>query len=247
MDDKKNQVPNNVIQFPGLKRKESESVADHSTVPPVPTAKAAAAAKPKKRSSKKNLAGTVLAIILATGAVNRYAFQNSEATSSATMASNATVGRGLASVNLHSSQQRDSAWEKELAESLASPVKRAVAAIQVGRPATIEEKLRWGTLEEKYTITFRQGAHEIDSILLQNAGSSAPSYILNRNKFLNDYGGLMAHGYTGAKLKSIQTVNDKTIEAYALYGQDEKPKAEARFELDQHKRLLSLKVEPTQL
>lgn len=232
-----NKAPSNVLQFPTWKRKESEAGGQKPQgTPSSPEPKAK-----KKRSSKKNVAGTVLAIILATGAVNRFAFQSSA--QSADMASHAgSNGRAIASVGT-GSYERDAEWEKNLAEKLASPQTRNIASVHVGRTATAEEKLRWGTLEEKYTITYKADRREIDTILLQGEGQSSPAYILNRDKFIKDYGTLLESEYASSKLKSVETVNDKTIESFTLFNKEQQAKSEVRFELDRHQRLLSLKVE----
>jgi hypothetical protein len=159
------------------------------------------------------------------------------------MASNASSGRSIASVE-RVNWQRDAQWEKELSESLASDKVRDVASMHVGRPATMEEKLRWGTLEEKYTVTFRPDVHEIQSISFQDP-SGTPSYLLDRARFLDEYRELF--NASSSKLKSVEQTPDKTVESYTLYNKDHQPKGEARFELDRHMRLQSLKVEPTQI
>lgn len=231
MKDSKNQAPDNVIQFPG--RREKIVAKPMPNTPPPP--------QPKPAASRKNLAGGVLAAMLLSVAVNHAAFRSSE---SKDLASNST-GRGLASVG--PTYKRNADWERNLAQKLASPHARDVASATVGRSATVEERLRWGTLEEKYTITFRPDVREITSILLQNESGSTPSYVLNRDKFLNEYGSLLSDGFASAKLKSTQTVNERIIEAYTLYDKNAQPKGEAHFELDRHKRLLSLKVERAQI
>jgi hypothetical protein len=237
-----NKAPNNIIQFP-TKRKETEQPGADKP----PTQPSAQKPAKKKRSNKKNVSGTVLAIMLATGAVNRIAF-NSSWIESQDLASNSGTGtgRGIASVS-EGSFQRDADWEKQLAESLASTAQtREVASVQVGRAATPEEKLRWGTLEEKYTITYRSDVHQIQSILLQDS-TSTPAYVLNRSKFLQEYGTLMSGDFANSRLKSVETVNEKTVESYTLFDKDQHARGEARFELDRHKRLLSLKVEPAKI
>lgn len=237
-----NQAPNNVIQFPGQKKKEAEVKSEHLSTP---MAAAAVAGKPVRKSKKAKAvtAGTVLAIILATGAVNRYAFEQKSESLDASSFSN--VSRTIASVE-RTTWQRDASWEKDMAESLASAQVRTIASVGIGHAASAEEKLRWGTLEEKYTIVYKGDAHNIETIVLQDATTN-PAYILDRNKFLSDYGQLLQDGYGSAQLKSVEVSNDKTVEAYTLFDKDKRPKGEAHFELDIHKRLLSLKVEPIQI
>lgn len=225
----------NIIQFPG-RRKEAEG----ESKPATPEAKAPAPKAKKPRRSKKNVGATVLAIILATAAVNTYVFGRPDGAESAS-----SGGRGLASVE-RLNFTRDAAWEKDLAEKLASPQIRALASTAIGRPASIEDKLRWGTLEEKYTIAYSEEDHRIRSILLQD-DSTAPSYVLDREQFLREYGSLFEADFKVAKLKSVETSNGKTVESYTLIKGDDQPGVEARFELDRHKRLLSLKVESSEI
>jgi hypothetical protein len=229
----KNEAFNNVIQFPGRK-KEGEPSAEAKTVA---TAVSTAKQPSRAKASKKTIAGSVIAILLATGAVNRFAFSPSQSSDFASQS-----GRSIASVE-QVKYERDAKWEKQLAESLASDKVRNIASTQIGRSATAEEKLRWGTLEEKYTITYRPEASQIRSILLQDP-SASPSYVLDRMQFLKEYGSLLESGYGSAKLKSVETSEDKTIESYTIFDKENHAKSEARFELDRHKRLLSLKVEP---
>jgi hypothetical protein len=245
-----NQAPNNVIQFPSGRKKETEETTTPST-PAAPSAepKAQTVKKPSKKTSKKNIGAGVLAIMLFTGAANKYVFGHSS--SSTDLASNGE-GRGIASVSALSELERftwnrDAQWEKQVAERLASVTPRELASTNIGRSATKEEKLRWGTLEEKYTITYKADDHKINSILLQDPSQTNPAYILDRSKFLSEYGMLFDGEYGSAKLKSVETQNDKTVESYTIFDKDQKAKGEARFELDRHKRLLSLKVEPVQI
>lgn len=235
---------NNVIQFPGRKKDAESAPVPAKANPSKPAHKSR-----KGRVSKKNLAGTLVAIVLATAAVNRYVFettvQSFSFTSYGADASDANVHRGIASLEAMS-WSRDAQWEKQLAEKLASPAVRTLASTRIGRPASTEDKLRWGILEEKYTIAYNVDDHRIYSILLQDE-STAPSYILDRDQFLREYGSLFALEFSAAKLKSVESSNGKTIESYTLYKRDNSPAREARFELDRHKRLISLKVEPTEI
>lgn len=234
---------NNVIQFPGRKKEADAPNATPTAATPAP----GPAPKPKKvkkaKASRKTLAGTVLAVILATGAVNRYVYSTSE--ESLDFTSSSSMQRSLASVEKFS-WSRDSAWEKKLAEKLASPQVRSIASTQIGRSATMEERLLWGTLEEKYTVGYKAEDHRIESLLLQDQ-SSNPAYVLDRQKFLKEFGPLFESNFSSAKLKSVESSTDKTVEAYTLFDKQERVTGEARFELDRHKRLLSLKVEPSQI
>lgn len=231
---------NNVIQFPGRKKEDSKPEATMPANQPAAPASPAPKAKKRGKASKKTMAGTVLAIILATGAVNRYAFDNS-----VNSTSGSSMGRGLASAE-KLTWTRDAQWEREIAEKLASPQVREVASTRIGRSATMEEKLRWGTLEEKYTINYKTENHGIQAISLQDE-STDPSYILDRAKFLKEYGLLFDAEFKAAKLKSVESTDEKTVESYTIFDRQDRAKGEARFELDRHKRLISLKVEPVQI
>jgi len=234
---------NNVIQFPGRKKEEAKPETTAAASPDTSSAPAAKPAKAKRKPSKKTLAGTVLAVILATGAVNRFVFESRVHSTEFISSSDAGTGRSIASIATFA---RDAKWEKQLAEKLAAHTPRDVASTHIGRSATMEEKLRWGTLEEKYTITYKPENHRIHSILLQDEAAD-PSYILDRAKFLRDYGPLFESDFASAKLKSVESNKEKTVEAYTLFDKQKRATGEARFELDRHKRLISLKVEPVQI
>ncbi len=235
------QNPNNVIQFPG-RRKESP---DKPVAPQSSKTAAKEDARPRKKQSKKTLLGSALAVILATGAVNRFVFETPVHSMEFTSQVSESAGRGIASVDRRV-WHRDAQWEKELAEKLASPKVRVIASESIGRQATMAEKLRWGILEEKYTIVYRTESPGIQSIFLQDT-SSEPSYIRDREKFLREFGSLFEVNFAAARLKSVETNPEKTVESYTLYDENERPASEARFELDRFKRLISLKVEPVQI
>lgn len=236
-----NQTPNNVIQFPGNKKKETEVSPSGGQTPSTAAANVAKQTEPKNKKAKAITVGSALAIMLMTGAVNRYAFNehvHSLDSSSNSVRSIASVGR--------MNWKRDAAWEKNLAESLASAKVRGPASTSLGHPATVEERLRFGALEEKYTIVYKPDAHNIATITLQDSNTN-PAYVLDRKKFLQDYGPLLQDGYASATLKSLQVDHDRTVESYTLFDKDQRPKAEAQFELDVHKRLLSLKVDSSKI
>jgi hypothetical protein len=238
-----NQAPNNVIQFPGAKKPETKEATSVATAT-APATAVTTAKKPARKTTKKAkaaTAGTVLAIALMTGAFNRFTFEQK----SQSLDASSNSGRAIASVG-QAEWKRDAAWEKNLAESLASAQERSVASTGLGHAATAEEKLRWGTLEEKYTIVYKSDVHNIEMITLQDSTTN-PAYILDRNKFLHEYGQLLQDGFSSAQLKSVEIGHDGSVESYTLFDKDKRPKAEAHFELDIHKRLLSLKVESSKI
>jgi hypothetical protein len=226
---------NNILQFPKRKK-------DAQVPPPVNQEKPKTDPSPKK-GSKKAMAATFLAISLLTVAVNKNTFEKTSV-GNIDLASNASSeGRKIASVQ---SISRDADWEMNLSNRLASAQIREIASAGIGRAATIDEKLRWGILEEKYTITYSSDERRINTILLQDPVSS-PSYIRDRSKFLAEYGRLFENKFNTAKLKSVEKSDDKTVEIHTLFDKENKAKGEARFELDRHKRLISLKVEPVKI
>lgn len=226
----------NIIQFPGKKAGSVEK-------PAAPVKKEQDIVK-SAVVSKKSVLGTALAIALMSMAVNKYTFE-SGSSEKIDLASNGAQGRYIASVD-RTLKNRNAKWEMQLADSLASVQVREVASTGIGRTATPEERLRWGILEEKYTITYSAEGHRIDSILLQDA-LAKPAYILDRHQFLSEYGSLFEGNFDSASLKSIEKSDDKTVESYTIFDKENKPRAEARFELDRHKRLISIKVEPVQI
>jgi hypothetical protein len=229
----------NVIQFPGAK-KEGQGTAINGA--PVHTPPPAPPVLPKGKS-QLILGACILAVAMISAAVNQKVFNSSESADLASLsAQQLRPGvRSIASVGTRS-WNRDADWEKRLAENLAQMPARDLASAQIGHAATVEEKLRWGILEEKYTIVYRPEMHTIDSILLQDP-SEAPAYILDRMKFLKDFGPLLDNGVESARLDSVISDAGKTVEAYTLFDKDQRPTASAHFELDRYHRLLSLKVE----
>lgn len=227
-----NQSKGNVIQFPSPKKPGYEPAAQA----PLP---------PAKKPSALAVGGGIAAVILMTVAVNKYTFDSGTGVSEMASLNATTSGRKIASVQA-ARWSRDAQWEKRLADRLASAQVRQIASTQVGREATKQEQLRWGILEEKYTIVYSPENKSIHSIVLQDP-LTQPSYILNRDLFLNKFGELFESDFSGAKLKSVEKGEDKTIESYTLFNKEKKATGEARFELDRHKRLLSLKVEPIQI
>lgn len=249
---KDGKAPNNVIPFPS-KRKPLDGVDDQ-----VPGADNGTPSRPKVKKGKpsrglgktKTLAGSVLAIALATGATNRVAFHRTRQNETTNVAFVSTEGgRSIASIG--SAPARDARWEMELAESLASTQVVDQASLGVGRPATASERLRWGVLEEKYTILYKAGTKpgdpSIESIELQNPESTNPAYVQSRVQFLREFGTLLSPTFAGAELKSTERMNGKTFESYVVFGENRRPCGQARFELDRHMRLLSLKFAPVTL
>ncbi|MGE4133452.1 MAG: hypothetical protein AB7F86_17555 [Bdellovibrionales bacterium] len=260
----KNKTPDNVIQFPGRKRdseptstetpvmENTENMAPASVITlPLVAPQAQKKAKRGRRPSKKTLAGTFVALVLMTSAVNRIAFNShggeTYQTEFVSSSDEATVRRVIASESKPVALKRDATKEMEIAEKLASAQTRSVASSAVGRPATLLENLRWGKLQDtKYTFAYATDRHAIQSILLQDQ-TSDPSYVLDRAEFLKEFGPLFEQDFGSAKLKSVEKVGDRTVESYTLFNKDQKAASEARFELDSHKRLISLKVEPAQI
>jgi len=232
MDDNRTAQASNVLRFPGRKgsqpgegRPTTESIAKAST--PV--------------TGRRNAQMALVAIALMAVAVNRFAFDRAE--QSVSLSSSSPGGRALASVeNLRAN--RDSKWEMAMSERLASERSRSPASMGIGRHPTKEEELRYGILEQKYTIQFHPTLGSIQTITLQG-DSVDPSYLRNRPEFLENFGNLLDRSYESAKLKSVERLQDnRTVEAYTLFNADKKAVVETQFEFDRFERLLSIKVLP---
>jgi len=232
MENKKS--PNdNVLHFPGRKIEPSKvSPEGKNKEPKGKTSKSS-------KGGKNTVIGTVLAIAFFTATVNGYVFR------SASSLESASQSRGLASVDGRGGERNED-WEKVLVRKLAAPKARGVASDSIGRSPTAIEKLRFGTLEEKYTITYREDAPLVRAVSLQGSVST-PAYVQDRRKFLSHYGHLMSSKFASSNLESVQTADGKTIEIYTLFDDENKVSAQALFELDRHSRLISLKVEPVQI
>lgn len=231
----------NVIQFPGRRKSEESSSSQ-------PVQKAKVQMDRRLPVTNKTLLGSLIAVMIATGAVNRFAFETSVETLDlaslrAEEVSDPRVQRGLASIERFKFE-RDAKWEKDLAERLASPRIRELASPQIGRAPTMEEQLRSGILEEQhYTFTYGSNGRKIRGILLQGP-EARPSYILDRIKFLNEFGPLFEDQFKAAEFRSVVNQGDHILESYTVYDQEGRAISSALFELDQHHRLISLKVEP---
>ncbi len=229
MNNDENQT--NVIQFPGKKR---EAEQPKATNPPAAPDKK----QNKTKKQKATIAGSVLAVMFATGAVNHFAFETESSRNQQLI----QTSRGFASGTV----ERDAKWEMAMSEKLASADNREVASMHLGRSPTLEEKLRLGTLDDvKYTF-LKIDSHKIRSITLQGPGSE-PDYIGDRGQFLKEYGALLDSAFASAQLKAVEASDEKTVEQYTLYDKDKRPTAEAHFELDKFKRLISLNVEPLKI
>jgi hypothetical protein len=211
----------NVIQFPKPQPQPSAS----QPAPSKPVAK-----KRKWNSSLLLTGGSLFAIALATGVTNVAFLKNVKSEDDRMIASAAP-------------EERNAAWEKSVAESLASADVREVASLSVGREASIDESLRYGALERKYTILRDLKRNEVESIILQGSGAE-PSMVADRSEFLGKYGHWMSPKYSFAELKSSETIKDRRYESFAIYDTDHKAYAIARFELDNYQRLLAFHWKP---
>lgn len=215
----------NVIQFP-----KSQSAPTPAQRPP------AAKGKSKPAPSLWITAGSLFAIAIATGTTNLSLFDRAGSTELASV-------RGIASVEQTLPESRDAAWEKSIAESLASTEVRDLASVSVGHEASLDEKVRYGILERKYTILRDLQRNEIESIVLQGA-ESEPSMVSNRAEFLGKYGRWMSDKYGFSELKSSELVKDRRMESFTVFDSGHKAYAVAKFELDSFGRLLAFHFEP---
>lgn len=183
---------------------------------------------------------SLAAISLAVGASNSTLFRSGEGQQEL---SSLADSRGIASIE-EAAPLRDPAWEKSIADSLSSVELRDLASIAVGHEATLDEKVRYGVLERKYTILRDLKRNEVESVILQGAGTE-PTMLRNRADFLGQFGKWMSDKYASAQLDSAQAVitKDRRIEYFTVYDASHKAYAKAKFELDNFQRLLSLTFE----
>lgn len=227
----------NIIPFP---KQQSPSLN-----PPPPSN-----SSPKKKSNRKklkfnaSLATTVcslIAIALATGVSNTSFFQKHEGW--VELSSLSPDDRSIASVEPSANETRNAAWEKSVAESLASTDVRDLASVSIGHEASEDEQVRFGVLERKYTILRDLQRNEVESITLQGSGSE-PSMVLDRAGFLGQYGHWISDKYGFSKLKSTGMKQDHRVEEFTLFDTHHKAFATAQFELDNYQRLLSFHLQP---
>src|ERR1700722_14829289 len=126
----------NVIQFPKSPSGSPQTGSFQNQRPPEPPS--------GKKSSLKNRSLTVtavsmVAIAIATGTGNSTLFRRTAGTVDLPSVS---VGRGIASGE-PIQEQRNAAWEKSVAESLASAEIRDIASLGVGHEASMDEKVRF--------------------------------------------------------------------------------------------------------
>lgn len=227
----------NVIQFP----KPQPAPASGSPTPSQPVKKPSSKKKAKFNASLATTVCSLMAIALATGVSNSSFFKKNEGW--VEIASLSADNRGIASVEPNELEFRNAAWEKSVAESLASTDERDLASVAVGHEASEDEKVRFGVLERKYTILRDLKRNEVESITLQGTGSE-PSMVLNRSAFLGRYGHWISDKYGFSELKSSETKQDHRYEEFTLFDSQHKAFATAKFELDNYQRLLSFHLEP---
>lgn len=236
----KNKLPENVVSLSDF-RKAKEMPAP---VEPAPQKPSSGKTKSKPKRTQKAMASTLG--VLALSLVFNYQIDHLNQSETMSMASVQSRGRFPSAVDGSRRTvrfERDAAWEKRLAESLARSKTRDIASSAIGRPATAEEKLRWGVLGNKYTILYENSADRIQSISLQNKEFS-PSYLRDREEFLQRFGELFVGDVASTELSSVERTSEMTIELYKVYGKNGQLNREVRFELDRYDRLLSLKVQP---
>jgi hypothetical protein len=108
----------------------------------------------------------------------------------------------------------------------------------------MDETVRYGVLERKYTILRDLKRNEVESIILQGTGSE-PTMLRNRSEFLGKFGKWLSDRYSSADLSSSKSIdNEHKVESFTVYDASHKPFATAKFELDNYQRLLALHFEP---
>lgn len=227
----------NVIQFPKPQQVPTPAPSRQPKAAEIKPADIKPVIQKKGRPGKSLwiTVASLFAITLATGTTNLSIFSGS--TGTVDLASEG--GRGLASIP----EERDAAWEKSVAESLASAEVRDLASISVGHEASLDEKVRYGVLERKYTILRDMQRNEVESIILQGAGTE-PTLVSNRAEFLGQFGRWLSEKYGFSELKSSELVKDVRHEVFTVFDANHKAYAVADFELDNYQRLLKFHFKP---
>src|SRR5207244_340076 len=101
-------------------------------------------------------------------------------------------------------------------DSLASTEVRDLASVSVGHEASLDEKVRFGVLERKYTVLRDLTRDEIESVTLQGQNVE-PSVLTDRAQFLGKFGHWMSEKYSSSELNSTEVKKDRLLETFTIY------------------------------
>ncbi len=139
--------------------------------------------------------------------------------------------------------QRDINLERELAKQLSEPGNRGPASL--GRSPSLEQRLRYEYLENKYSLGFQSGKlHSIRYVPSVGLGVH-PKYIEDKEQFLMDYRSLLpVDFYEPIRLeRDIASSGEAISETFVLMGDDSVPTGRVLFSMDKFGRLMEMTVE----
>ncbi len=139
--------------------------------------------------------------------------------------------------------QRDAELERQLVGQLADPAGRGPASL--GRAPSLEQRLRYELLENKYSLSLRDGKLYNIRYVPSFGLTESPNYIHDREQFLLDFKALLpAEFFEPVPLgREIASEASGMSETYVLLGEDGVPSGRVIFALDQYGRLLEMTVE----
>jgi hypothetical protein len=211
----------NVLRFPGKKAEPAPVAPPQSPRPENGT--------PAAKGLMRIAAMVVISLV-----ANRWLGQSSGSVEIAS-----TGGRAVASVSDHAivPEERDSEWEKFMANEISSG-SRGPASVRMGQRPSLEDRLRFGVLKSQYFLDLTDG--KLNEIRWTESQEDTAVYVTDRARFLVDYRDIMPMKFSVAVPEQRQEISGEIFETFALVGSDQIKVGEARFGLDRYGRLMSL-------
>ncbi len=182
------------------------------------------------------ISGSIVSILILATLANTNLFSLNSADSNLQVRK-VTTGRMIASVKSDSENRND--YDKEVLNLAKSNLNRRTASF--GKSPSLQDKLRYETLEGKYLMQFEEGKiKSIEFTRLTQQGSE-PKYVNNREEFLSRHKSLLPVNFDLAKKSSVQKSRLKTIEKFNLID-GVNSVANVEFQMDAYGRFISMKV-----
>ncbi len=219
---------NNVIHFPG-RRAEGSNTDSQGPLPQQPRMSG-----PQKPWFKGALAiGGIALIGIVINGISPSQGQLDQA----------SLGRGIASVDDRSLQpgDRDSRWERSLANDLSKRGGRELASLSLGKRPSPEDRLRFGTLKSQYAVVLN-GGRLLEVRWPANQSPTNMVYLTNPGHFLEENRELLPADFHVAVHESEAKGQKGQLAKYALLDQAGRKIASAEFGLDSYGRLLALSI-----
>ena len=217
----------NLIKFPMQKTRKTKSSRINLTT------------KIRKVQFEKNrffISASIVSILVLATLANTNIFAPSTPSVMASRHSVRPVGRFIASINDLKMQRSE--YDQNLLNELS--VDRNTASF--GLKPSLEDKLRYETLEGKYLMQFSKG-NKIKSIEFTRLEdrSGEPKYLNNRAEFISKHKKLMPVVFDSTTRTHVKKSRLKTVENFDLIDGDNKV-ANVEFQLDAYGRFISMKV-----